>query len=81
MSVHNNGLVNLVGLRYSLVSMGNYRVFRNHFNEWLSQFQAKESTDISDEVYDKILKDIFSYKFGESNNITKELSNINNMVY
>jgi hypothetical protein len=27
----------------------------NHFNEWLAQFQAKESTDIPDEVYDKIL--------------------------
>ena len=27
----------------------------NHFNEWLAQFQAKESTDIPDVVYDKIL--------------------------
>ena len=27
----------------------------NHFNEWLAQFQAKESTDIPDEVYEKIL--------------------------
>lgn len=27
----------------------------NHFNEWLAQFQAKESTDIPDEIYDKIL--------------------------
>ena len=27
----------------------------NHFNEWLAQFQAKESTDIPAEVYDKIL--------------------------
>ena len=27
----------------------------NHFNEWLAQFQAKESTDIPDEVYDRIL--------------------------
>lgn len=26
----------------------------NHFNEWLAQFQAKESTDIPDEVYDRI---------------------------
>ena len=47
-----------MGLRYSLVFIGNYRVKRNHFNEWLSQFQAKESTDISDEIYDKILKEI-----------------------
>jgi Poxvirus Late Transcription Factor VLTF3 like len=27
----------------------------NHFNEWLAQFQAKESTEIPNEVYDQIL--------------------------
>ena len=27
----------------------------NHFNEWLAQFQAKESTDIPDSVYNEIL--------------------------
>ena len=27
----------------------------NHYNEWLAQFQAKESTDIPQEVYDQIL--------------------------
>jgi hypothetical protein len=27
----------------------------NHLNEWLAQFQAKESTDIPEEVYDRIL--------------------------
>jgi predicted nucleic acid-binding Zn-ribbon protein len=27
----------------------------NHFNEWLAQFQAKESTEIPSEVYDDIL--------------------------
>lgn len=30
----------------------------NHFNEWLSKIQAKETTDIPDEVYDKILLEI-----------------------
>jgi hypothetical protein len=30
----------------------------NHFNEWLSQFQAKESTQIPDEVLDLILVEI-----------------------
>jgi hypothetical protein len=30
----------------------------NHFNEWLAQFQAKESTDIPAEVYDKILLEL-----------------------
>ena len=27
----------------------------NHFNEWLAQFQAKESTDIPKDVYDSII--------------------------
>jgi len=30
----------------------------NHFNEWLAQFQAKESTEIPQEVYDGILKEM-----------------------
>ena len=30
----------------------------NHFNEWLAQFQAKETTDIPDKVYDQILLEI-----------------------
>lgn len=30
----------------------------NHFNEWLAQFQAKETTDIPDNVYDSILLEI-----------------------
>ena len=30
----------------------------NHFNEWLAQFQAKETTDIPQELYNKILIEI-----------------------
>jgi len=30
----------------------------NHFNEWLAQFQAKESIDIPQEVYEGILKEL-----------------------
>lgn len=30
----------------------------NHFNEWLSQFQAKESTQIPNEIYEEILLEI-----------------------
>ena len=30
----------------------------NHFNEWLEQFQAKETTDIPKEIYELILKEI-----------------------
>jgi hypothetical protein len=34
----------------------------NHFNEWLSQIQGKETTDIPAEVYDKILLEIQKQK-------------------
>lgn len=30
----------------------------NHFNEWLAQFQAKETTDISNDVYELIKKEL-----------------------
>ena len=30
----------------------------NHFNEWLAQFQAKETTDIPKDVYDNIIEEI-----------------------
>jgi ribosomal protein S27AE len=30
----------------------------NHFNEWLAQFQAKESIDIPQEIYDGILREL-----------------------
>lgn len=30
----------------------------NHFNEWLAQFQAKESTDIPQVVYDEIVSEL-----------------------
>ncbi len=30
----------------------------NHFNEWLAQFQAKETTEISDEIYKNIFDEI-----------------------
>lgn len=35
----------------------------NHLNEWLSQFQAKESIDISKEIYDNILNELYKNKF------------------
>ena len=31
----------------------------NHFNEWLAQFQAKESTEISKDIYDRIKEEIY----------------------
>ena len=30
----------------------------SHFNEWLAQFQAKESTEMSPEIYTNIYKEI-----------------------
>lgn len=30
----------------------------NHFNEWLAQFQAKESTEIPEEVFDEIMEEL-----------------------
>jgi len=41
----------------------------NHFNEWLAQFQAKETTDISDDVYKNILKELKKDIFLDINNI------------
>jgi len=35
----------------------------NHFNEWLAQFQAKETTDIPEAVYTGILKELKKNKF------------------
>ena len=38
----------------------NYFAYKriNHFNEWLSQFQAKESTDISSDIIEEILVEL-----------------------
>ena len=42
----------------------------NHFNEWLAQFQAKESTDISDHVYNQILMEIKKERISNMANLT-----------
>jgi hypothetical protein len=42
----------------------------NHFNEWLAQFQAKETTDISDKIYNDIIKELKKEKYLDINNIT-----------
>ena len=41
----------------------------NHFNEWLVQFQAKESTDIPKEVYDKIRAELKKERYININNL------------
>jgi hypothetical protein len=35
----------------------------NHFSEWLSQFQAKENTEIPEEVYNRILNELHKNRF------------------
>ena len=42
----------------------------NHFNEWLNQVQGKETTDIPDEVYDKILLEIKKQKISNMADLT-----------
>lgn len=41
----------------------------NHFNEWLAQFQAKESTDIPKSVYDKIKAEIKKESYLNKSNL------------
>jgi hypothetical protein len=42
----------------------------NHFNEWISQIQGKETTDIPEEVYDKILLEIKKQKINNMADLT-----------
>jgi predicted nucleic acid-binding Zn-ribbon protein len=41
----------------------------NHFNEWLAQIQAKESTDIPQEVFDAIITELKKERITELGNI------------
>jgi len=41
----------------------------NHFNEWLAQFQAKESTEIPPEVFDLILVELKKERILDTKNI------------
>lgn len=42
----------------------------NHFNEWIAQFQAKETTAIPKDVYEKILVELNKYKNVNKSEIT-----------
>ena len=42
----------------------------NHFCEWCNQVQGKESTDIPNEVFEKILNEIKKEKINDTKNIT-----------
>jgi hypothetical protein len=41
----------------------------NHFNEWLAQFQAKECTDIPQEIYDQILVELKKERITQLENL------------
>jgi hypothetical protein len=42
----------------------------NHFREWCNQVQGKESTDIPNEVFERILNEIKKEKINDTKNIT-----------
>lgn len=42
----------------------------NHFNEWLAQFQAKESTEIPDVVYDRIKDELHKERIVNFSHLT-----------
>jgi len=42
----------------------------NHFNEWLAQFQAKETTDIPEEVYQGIIQELKKNPFITTDNVS-----------
>jgi len=44
----------------------------NHFKEWLNQFQAKETTDISEEIFKDIIKEINKMRIKEYTEITRD---------
>jgi hypothetical protein len=42
----------------------------NHLNEWLNQIQGKETTDIPEEIYDKILAEIKKHRITNMADLT-----------
>ncbi len=44
----------------------------NHFNEWLSQFQAKESTEIPQDIYKLILLEMKKERIADLNKVTPQ---------
>jgi hypothetical protein len=44
----------------------------NHFTEWLNQIQGKETTEIPDEVFDEIMKELKKQRILDRSTITRE---------
>ena len=71
-----NIIVNLDGNSYKdPIRESTYFAYKriNHFNEWLAQFQAKETTDISEEVYNNIIKELYKDKNFNVKNINQKM--------
>lgn len=44
----------------------------NHFNEWLAQFQAKENTDIPQEVIESVMRELRKERISDPKKVKKE---------
>uniref|UniRef100_A0A6C0DBA8 Viral late gene transcription factor 3 zinc ribbon domain-containing protein n=1 Tax=viral metagenome TaxID=1070528 RepID=A0A6C0DBA8_9ZZZZ len=44
----------------------------NHFNEWLAQFQAKENTDIPQEVVESVMRELKKERISDPKKLKKE---------
>jgi predicted nucleic acid-binding Zn-ribbon protein len=44
----------------------------NHFNEWLAQFQAKENTDIPQEVVESLMRELRKERISDPKKVKKE---------
>ena len=44
----------------------------NHFNEWLAQFQAKENTDIPQDVIEAVMKELYKERISDPKKVKKE---------
>lgn len=42
----------------------------NHFQEWLNSFQAKETTEIPAEVFERVMEDLYRQRISDVNTIT-----------
>ena len=42
----------------------------NHFNEWLAQFMARESSEISKDIYNKIIEELAKNKITDYSKLT-----------
>jgi hypothetical protein len=44
----------------------------NHFNEWLAQFQAKENTDIPQDIIESVMKELRKERISDPKKVKKE---------